>query len=79
MEHEVKIPDVGEEVTEVEIAKWHVEVGANVTKGDPLAELLADKAEIDLESDFEGTVTKVLQPEGAVVEVGGTVATIESK
>ena len=78
MEHEIRIPEVGEDITEVEIAKWHIEEGAKVAIGDRLAELLAEKVEIDLDSEFEGVVTKVVHPEGAIVEVGGTVAIVES-
>jgi pyruvate/2-oxoglutarate dehydrogenase complex dihydrolipoamide acyltransferase (E2) component len=78
MKQEIRIPDFEEEVEEVEISEWHVAEGDKVTKGMRLAELLAEKAAVDLESEYEGTIVKILQPEGAIVKVGDSVAVVET-
>lgn len=77
MEYMIEVPDVGEGVEEVEISEWYVAEGDTVAKGQPVAELLAEKASINLESECAGTVAKILQPEGAVVEIGQAVAVLD--
>jgi 2-oxoisovalerate dehydrogenase E2 component (dihydrolipoyl transacylase) len=78
MRHEVKIPDIGEDVSELEISEWHVNVGDSVTNGAHVAELLAEKAAVELVSDADGVVTEILKPEGSIVSVGEAVLALET-
>ncbi len=78
MEREIIVPHVGDGVDEVEISEWYVSPGDTVKKGTQLAELIAEKAVIELESNYDGTVTQILHPAGAVVNVGETVLLLKT-
>jgi 2-oxoglutarate dehydrogenase E2 component (dihydrolipoamide succinyltransferase) len=67
---ELKVPEVGESITEVQIGKWHKEVGERVEKDDPIVELESDKATVDLPAPSSGTVSKVLKETGQTATVG---------
>jgi pyruvate/2-oxoglutarate dehydrogenase complex dihydrolipoamide acyltransferase (E2) component len=75
-EKAVVIPRV-DDVAEVEISKWYVHEGDRITPDALLAELLADKAAVELRSEDSGKVVRVLKAEGEVVKVGDTVLIIE--
>lgn len=74
---ELKIPSVGESITEVTISSWLVEDGAYVEMDQPVAELESDKATVELNAEAAGTIHIVIA-EGEDVEVGATVATIDT-
>lgn len=74
---ELKIPSVGESITEVTISSWLVEDGAYVQMDQPVAELESDKATVELNAEAAG-VLKILVAEGEDVEVGATVASIDT-
>jgi 2-oxoglutarate dehydrogenase E2 component (dihydrolipoamide succinyltransferase) len=67
---ELKVPEVGESITEVQIGKWHKGVGERVEKDDPVVELESDKATVDLPAPGSGTVSKVLKEAGQTAAVG---------
>src|SRR5260221_11722413 len=67
---ELKVPEVGESITEVQIGKWHKGVGERVEKDDPVVELESDKATVDLPAPGAGTVSKVLKQAGQTAAVG---------
>ena len=71
---EVKVPNVGESVTEVTVASWMKQVGDVVAKDDPIVELETDKAAQELVAPASGTITEILVPEGEVALVGVTLA-----
>lgn len=77
MERNVAIPQVGADIMEVEISSWFVKVGDAVADDTVVAELLADKASIELTAGCAGIVLKILKPEGAVASVGETVLVIQ--
>lgn len=52
-----RLPDIGEGVTEAEIAEWHVKVGDLVQEDQPLVDVLTDKATVDMTSPVRGVVT----------------------
>ncbi|MGB8955348.1 MAG: dihydrolipoamide acetyltransferase family protein [Tumebacillaceae bacterium] len=72
----IKMPQLGESVTEGTIAKWLKQVGDKINKYDPLCEVITDKVNAEVPSDFVGTLTEILVPEGATVSVGTPIATI---
>ena len=64
------LPDLGEGLTEGEIARWLVAEGQHVHEDDPLVEIQTDKATVDIPSPYEGTVLRILVAEGELVPVG---------
>ncbi|MEX2589074.1 MAG: 2-oxoglutarate dehydrogenase complex dihydrolipoyllysine-residue succinyltransferase, partial [Chitinophagales bacterium] len=74
---EVKIPSVGESVTEVTVAKWLVEEGAYVEKDQVIVELESDKASMELPSEEAGTITFKVE-EDSDVNVGDVIAIIDT-
>lgn len=77
MEKFFNLPDLGEGLTESEIVSWKVEVGELVTLNQIIAEVETAKAIVELPSPFSGTVTKIFEPVGAVVNVGNPIISIE--
>lgn len=74
---ELKIPSVGESVTEVTISQWLKEDGEYVEMDEAVAELESEKATVELNAEQAGTL-KILVEEGEDVEVGSVVATIDT-
>lgn len=65
-----KLPDLGEGLTEGEVARWLVTEGQEITEDDPLVEILTDKATVEIPSPYAGTVLKILVAEGDIAPVG---------
>ncbi|MEJ6786964.1 MAG: E3 binding domain-containing protein, partial [Bacteroidota bacterium] len=74
---ELKIPSVGESVTQVTIAAWLKQDGDYVEMDEAVAELESDKATVELNAEKSG-ILKILIEEGEDVEIGVTVATIDT-
>jgi 2-oxoisovalerate dehydrogenase E2 component (dihydrolipoyl transacylase) len=70
MAYELKLPDLGEGLTEGEIARWLVSEGQEVAEDDPLVEIQTDKTTVEIPSPAAGKVTQILVAEGTVVPVG---------
>src|ERR671936_468731 len=70
MAYELKLPDLGEGLTEGEVARWLVSEGQEVAEDDPLVEIQTDKTTVEIPSPAAGTVTRILVDEGKVVPVG---------
>ncbi len=75
---EVKLPDIGEGVTEGELVKWLVKVGENVKPDQPLAEVMTDKATVEIPAISGGTVKELRVKEGEVVPIGKVILLMES-
>ncbi|MGK0618766.1 2-oxoglutarate dehydrogenase complex dihydrolipoyllysine-residue succinyltransferase [Meiothermus cerbereus] len=73
---ELKIPAVGESITEVEIGQWLKKEGDAVGVDEPLVELVTDKATLELPSPVAGRLVKILIPSGQA-KVGDVVALLE--
>jgi pyruvate dehydrogenase E2 component (dihydrolipoamide acetyltransferase) len=71
-----KLPDLGEGLTEGEVARWLVSEGQEVGEDDPLVEIQTDKATVEIPSPFAGTVLRILVAEGELVPVGATLVVI---
>jgi pyruvate/2-oxoglutarate dehydrogenase complex dihydrolipoamide acyltransferase (E2) component len=76
MAYEFKLPDLGEGLTEGEIARWLVAEGQEVAEDDPLVEIQTDKTTVEIPSPAAGTVTRILVDEGKVVPVGTVLVVI---
>jgi len=76
MAYEFKLPDLGEGLTEGEIARWLVTEGQEVAEDDPLVEIQTDKTTVEIPSPAAGTVTRILAAEGDVVPVGTVIVVI---
>jgi pyruvate dehydrogenase E2 component (dihydrolipoyllysine-residue acetyltransferase) len=68
--YEFKLPDLGEGLTEGEIARWLVSEGQEIAEDDPLVEIATDKTTVEIPSPAAGTVSRILVGEGEVVPVG---------
>jgi 2-oxoisovalerate dehydrogenase E2 component (dihydrolipoyl transacylase) len=73
----MKMPDLGEGVVEAELVKWLVRVGERVTTDSPIAEIMTDKALVEVSAPVAGVVAGLLVGEGSVVAVGSDLITIE--
>ena len=76
MGYEFKLPDLGEGLTEGEIARWLVAEGQEIAEDDPLVEVQTDKTTVEIPSPAAGTVTRILVEEGKVVPVGTVLVVI---
>lgn len=76
---EVKMPQLGESVTEGTIAKWLVKPGDKVNKYDPLCEVMTDKVNAEVPSTVAGIVKEILVPEGETVSVGTPICLMEAE
>jgi pyruvate dehydrogenase E2 component (dihydrolipoamide acetyltransferase) len=74
--YEFKLPDLGEGLTEGEIARWLVAEGQEIAEDDPLVEIATDKTTVEIPSPAAGTVSKILVGEGEVVPVGTVLVVI---
>ncbi len=78
MAYEFKLPDLGEGLTEGEIARWLVAEGQEVAEDDPLVEIQTDKTTVEIPSPAAGKVARILVGEGEVVPVGTVLVVIGS-
>jgi 2-oxoglutarate dehydrogenase E2 component (dihydrolipoamide succinyltransferase) len=74
---ELKVPEIGESITEVEIGDWLKQQGEAVKKDDPVVTLESDKATVELPSPGVGTITKVLKKKGEMAKVGEVIGYLE--
>lgn len=65
----VKLPDVGEGVTEGELVKWLVKAGDSVTADQPIAEVMTDKATVEVPTPYAGTVKEFKFKEGDMIPI----------
>ncbi|PGL72383.1 dihydrolipoamide acetyltransferase family protein [Bacillus sp. AFS055030] len=73
----IKMPQLGESVTEGTISTWLVKVGDRVNKYDPLAEVMTDKVNAEVPSSFSGVIKELIAGEGETLAVGEIICTIE--
>ena len=73
----MKMPQLGESVTEGTISKWLVSPGDTVNKYDPIAEVQTDKVNAEVPSSFTGTIKDLIADEGDTLEVGEIICSIE--
>jgi pyruvate dehydrogenase E2 component (dihydrolipoamide acetyltransferase) len=76
MAYQVTMPQMGYDMTEGSINRWLVEEGATVERGDIIASIATEKADIDIEAYASGVLRKIIAQPGARVPVGGPIAII---
>ena len=74
--YEFKLPDLGEGLTEGEIARWLVSEGQEIAEDEPLVEIQTDKTTVEIPSPAAGKVARILVDEGEVVPVGTVLVVI---
>jgi 2-oxoglutarate dehydrogenase E2 component (dihydrolipoamide succinyltransferase) len=74
---ELKVPEVGESITEVQIGTWKKREGEGVAMDDSIVEIESDKATVDLPAPAAGTVTKILKGSGEKARVGEVIGYLE--
>ncbi|HYI67615.1 MAG TPA: dihydrolipoamide acetyltransferase family protein [Candidatus Limnocylindrales bacterium] len=74
----IKMPQLGESVTEGTIERWLVKEGDTVEQYDPLFEVVTDKVNAEVPAEIAGTISKILVPDGETVAVGTPVAEIDA-
>lgn len=75
--HVIKMPDIGEGIAEVELSVWHVKVGDLVVEDQVLADVMTDKAMVDIPSPVHGRVIALGGEPGEVMAVGSELIRIE--
>ncbi|MGF1474972.1 MAG: 2-oxoglutarate dehydrogenase complex dihydrolipoyllysine-residue succinyltransferase [Geminicoccaceae bacterium] len=77
MSVEIKVPTLGESVTEATVAKWFKKAGESVKVDETLVELETDKVTVEVNAPASGTIAEILEDEGAEVEVGALLGHLE--
>jgi 2-oxoisovalerate dehydrogenase E2 component (dihydrolipoyl transacylase) len=72
-----KLPDIGEGIAEAEIVAWHVKVGDTVVEDQQIADMMTDKATVEMESPVSGTVVELAGEVGDQVAIGAALVVIE--
>jgi 2-oxoisovalerate dehydrogenase E2 component (dihydrolipoyl transacylase) len=72
-----KLPDIGEGIAEAEIVAWHVKLGDRVEEDQQLADMMTDKATVEMESPVAGTVVALAGEVGDQVAIGAALVEIE--
>ncbi|HEX7875242.1 MAG TPA: dihydrolipoamide acetyltransferase family protein [Sphingobium sp.] len=73
-----RLPDIGEGIAEAEIVGWHVKVGDRVEEDQPIADMMTDKATVEMESPVAGTVVRLAGEPGEQVAIGAMLVEIET-
>jgi 2-oxoisovalerate dehydrogenase E2 component (dihydrolipoyl transacylase) len=77
--YEFKLPDIGEGIAEAEIVAWHVGVGDSVGEDQPIADLMTDKATVEMESPVAGKVLKIAGGVGDMIPIGSVLIVFETE
>ena len=72
-----RLPDIGEGIAEAEIVAWHINVGDEVREDQPIADMMTDKATVEMESPVTGRVVELAGEVGAMVPIGAALVVIE--
>ncbi|HET9337286.1 MAG TPA: dihydrolipoamide acetyltransferase family protein [Sphingomicrobium sp.] len=77
--YQFKLPDIGEGIAEAEIVAWHVKVGDKVEEDQQLADMMTDKATVEMESPVAGVVRKLAGEVGEQIAIGSVLVEIETE
>ena len=76
--YEFKLPDIGEGIAEAEIVAWHVKVGDTIGEDQQIADMMTDKATVEMESPVAGKVVQLAGEVGDQIPIGSVLAVIET-
>ena len=71
------LPDIGEGIAEAEVVAWHVKVGDVIAEDSRLADVMTDKATVELESPVAGTVLEIAGEAGDKLPIGSALVVLE--
>jgi pyruvate dehydrogenase E2 component (dihydrolipoamide acetyltransferase) len=74
---EITMPSLSESMIEGRLLKWHIKAGAEVSKGDVIAEVETDKANMEIEATADWRVVELRAQPGDMISVGGVLAVAE--
>jgi 2-oxoisovalerate dehydrogenase E2 component (dihydrolipoyl transacylase) len=77
--YEFKLPDIGEGIAEAEVVVWHVRVGDYVKEDQALADMMTDKATVEMESPVAGTVVSLAGEVGDQIPIGSVLVVFETE
>src|SRR5687768_5405315 len=77
--YDFKLPDIGEGIAEAEIVAWHVKVGDKVEEDQQLADMMTDKATVEMESPVAGVVKKLAGEVGDQIAIGSVLVETETE
>ncbi len=77
--YQFKLPDIGEGIAEAEIVAWHVKVGDMVEEDQQLADMMTDKATVEMESPVAGRVVRVAGEVGDQIAIGSVLVEFETE
>jgi 2-oxoisovalerate dehydrogenase E2 component (dihydrolipoyl transacylase) len=72
-----RLPDIGEGIAEAEIVAWHVAVGDTVDEDQPIADLMTDKATVEMSAPVSGRITALAGEPGELIAIGSALAEFE--
>lgn len=72
-----RLPDIGEGIAEAEIVAWHVKIGDRIEEDGRVADMMTDKATVEMESPVSGVVVEVAGEAGDVIAIGSPLVVIE--
>nr|WP_306269249.1 2-oxoglutarate dehydrogenase complex dihydrolipoyllysine-residue succinyltransferase [Pararhizobium sp. IMCC3301] len=78
MATEIRVPTLGESVTEATIGQWYKKVGDAVNADEPLVELETDKVTVEVPAPSAGVLSEIIAQEGETVEVGALLAALDA-
>src|SRR5438045_7299617 len=76
--YQFKLPDFGEGIAEAEIVAWHVKVGDKIEEDQQLADMMTDKATVEMESPVAGVVKSLAGEVGDQIAIGSVLVEIET-
>ena len=76
--YKFKLPDIGEGIAEAEIVAWHVKVGDDIEEDQGIADVMTDKATVEMESPVTGKVVELNGEEGEMLAIGSVLVVIET-
>jgi 2-oxoisovalerate dehydrogenase E2 component (dihydrolipoyl transacylase) len=76
--YKFKLPDIGEGIAEAEIVAWHISVGDAIEEDQGIADMMTDKATVEMESPVTGTVVERNGEEGDMLAIGSVLVVIET-
>ena len=74
---EFRLPDIGEGIAEAEVVAWHVKIGDTIAEDQGIADMMTDKATVEMESPVSGVVVSLAGEVGDMIPIGSTLVVIE--